>query len=110
MRTRKFRRSIRGDAAAIAGLNQKAEPQLVTVNDDVDLPVIAAFSFVWRQGVQPRHPILLKDEGRRMKERRQRFSFRRCSWRRPTSVRCCAMESGTQFWCKANKRRGRRCD
>jgi len=60
------------DDAAIAGLNQKAEPQLVTVNDDVDLPVIAAFRLLAAR-VQPRHPILLKDEGRRMKEEDRDF-------------------------------------
>jgi (E)-4-hydroxy-3-methylbut-2-enyl-diphosphate synthase len=49
------------DAAAIAGLNQKAEPQFVTVKDDVDLPMIAAFRLLAAR-VQPRHPILLKDE------------------------------------------------
>jgi (E)-4-hydroxy-3-methylbut-2-enyl-diphosphate synthase len=47
--------------AAIAGLNQKAEPQFVTVTDDVDLPVIAAFRLLAAR-LQPRHPILLKDE------------------------------------------------
>ncbi len=49
------------DDTAIAGLNQKAEPQFVTVKDDVDLPVIAAFRLLAAR-VQPRHPILLKDE------------------------------------------------
>ena len=49
------------DAAAIAELNQKAEPQFVTVKDDVDLPVITAFRLLAAR-VQPRHPILLKDE------------------------------------------------
>jgi (E)-4-hydroxy-3-methylbut-2-enyl-diphosphate synthase len=49
------------DDAAIAGLNQNAEPQFVTVKDDVDLPVIAAFRLLAAR-VQPRHPILLKDE------------------------------------------------
>ena len=49
------------DDAAIAGLNRKAEPQFVTVKDDVDLPVIAAFRLLAAR-VQPRHPILLKDE------------------------------------------------
>jgi len=49
------------DDAAIAGLNQKAEPQFVTVKDDVDLPVIAAFRLLAAR-VQPRHPIVLKDE------------------------------------------------
>jgi len=42
-------------------LNQNAEPQFVTVKDDVDLPVIAAFRLLAAR-VQPRHPILLKDE------------------------------------------------
>src|SRR6266566_2266863 len=49
------------DDAAIAGLNQKVEPQFVTVKDDVDLPVIAAFRLLAAR-VQPRHPILLKDK------------------------------------------------
>jgi (E)-4-hydroxy-3-methylbut-2-enyl-diphosphate synthase len=49
------------DDAAIAGLNQKAESQFVTVKDDVDLPVIAAFRLLAAR-LQPRHPILLKDE------------------------------------------------
>src|SRR5207244_8585744 len=60
------------DAAAIAGLNQNAEPQFVTVKDDVDLPVIAAFRLLAAK-VQPRHPILLKDEGRRMKDEDRDF-------------------------------------
>src|SRR5438105_4038592 len=60
------------DDAAIAGLNQKAEPQFVTVKDDVDLPVIAAFRLLAAR-VQPRHPILLKDEGRRMKDEDRDF-------------------------------------
>jgi (E)-4-hydroxy-3-methylbut-2-enyl-diphosphate synthase len=49
-----------GDKDAIAKLNQKTEPQLVTVKDDVDLPVIAAFRLLAAR-LQPRHPILLKD-------------------------------------------------
>src|SRR6266481_2066563 len=48
------------DDAAIAGLNQNAEAQFVTVKDDVDLPVIAAFRLLAARA-QPRHPILLKD-------------------------------------------------
>src|SRR5205807_9898065 len=48
------------DDAAIAGLNQKAEPQFVTVKDDVDLPVIAAFRLLAAR-VNARHPSLLKD-------------------------------------------------
>jgi len=48
------------DEDAIARLNQTSEPQLVTVRDDVDLPVIAAFRLLAAR-LQPRHPILLKD-------------------------------------------------
>ncbi|HWY50839.1 MAG TPA: (E)-4-hydroxy-3-methylbut-2-enyl-diphosphate synthase [Chthoniobacterales bacterium] len=48
------------DEDAIARLNQTSEPQLVTVKDDVDLPVIAAFRLLAAR-LQPRHPILLKD-------------------------------------------------
>jgi len=57
------------DDAAISGLNQKAEPQFVTVKDDVDLPVIAAFRLLAAR-LQPRHPILLKDEFRSKTEER----------------------------------------
>jgi len=60
------------DADAIARLNRSSEPQFVTVKDDVDLPVIAAFRLLAAR-VQPRHPILLKDEGRRMKEEDRDF-------------------------------------
>src|SRR5437899_456669 len=56
-----------GDADAIAKLNRSSEPQFVTVKDDVDLPVITAFRLLAAR-LQPRHPILLKDEGRRMKD------------------------------------------
>ncbi|PYK02308.1 MAG: 4-hydroxy-3-methylbut-2-en-1-yl diphosphate synthase [Verrucomicrobia bacterium] len=55
------------DADAIAKLNRSSEPQFVTVKDDVDLPVITAFRLLAAR-LQPRHPILLKDEGRRMKD------------------------------------------
>jgi (E)-4-hydroxy-3-methylbut-2-enyl-diphosphate synthase len=50
------------DEDGIARLNQKSEPQLVTVKDDVDLPLIAAFRLLAAR-LQPRHPILLKDVG-----------------------------------------------
>jgi (E)-4-hydroxy-3-methylbut-2-enyl-diphosphate synthase len=49
------------DDEAIARLNQKSEPQFVTVKDDVDLPLIAAFRLLAAR-LQSRHPILLKDE------------------------------------------------
>ena len=55
------------DADAIAKLNRSSEPQFVTVKDDVDLPVITAFRLLAAR-LQPRHPILLKDEGRKKDE------------------------------------------
>src|SRR5437763_16076257 len=60
------------DEDAIARLNQKSEPQFVTVKDDVDLPLIAAFRLLAAR-LPPRHPILLKDEGRRMKDEQKDF-------------------------------------
>jgi (E)-4-hydroxy-3-methylbut-2-enyl-diphosphate synthase len=60
------------DENAIARLNQESEPELVTVKDDVDLPRIAAFRLLAAR-LQPRHPILLKDEGRRMKDGQKDF-------------------------------------
>jgi (E)-4-hydroxy-3-methylbut-2-enyl-diphosphate synthase len=55
------------DDAAIERLNQSADPELVTVKDDVDLPVITAFRLLAAK-VQSRHAILLKDELRGRKE------------------------------------------
>ncbi len=52
------------DENAISKLNQKAGPQFVTVKDDVDVPMIAAFRLLAAK-VQPRHSILLKDTLRR---------------------------------------------
>src|SRR5438270_96195 len=48
------------DEDALAQLNEDPEAQLVTVRDDVDLPVIAAFRLLAAKAA-PRHPILLKD-------------------------------------------------
>jgi (E)-4-hydroxy-3-methylbut-2-enyl-diphosphate synthase len=48
------------DDAVIAKVNVERGSQLVTVNDNVDLPVIAAFRLLAAK-LQPRHPILLKD-------------------------------------------------
>jgi (E)-4-hydroxy-3-methylbut-2-enyl-diphosphate synthase len=48
------------DETAIAELNQNSIPQLVTVKDDIDLPVITAFRLLAVK-LQSRHPILLKD-------------------------------------------------
>ncbi len=60
------------DEDAIGRLNQKSEPQFVTVKDDIDLPLIAAFRLLAAR-LQPRHPILLKDEGRRKKDEQKDF-------------------------------------
>jgi (E)-4-hydroxy-3-methylbut-2-enyl-diphosphate synthase len=60
------------DDAAIDELNQNSEPQLVTVRDDVDLPVITAFRLLAAK-LAARHPILLKDELGRMKEEGRDF-------------------------------------
>jgi (E)-4-hydroxy-3-methylbut-2-enyl-diphosphate synthase len=48
------------DDKAIERLNKNPSPQFVTVNDDVDLPVITGFRLLAAK-LQPRHPILLKD-------------------------------------------------
>jgi (E)-4-hydroxy-3-methylbut-2-enyl-diphosphate synthase len=55
------------DEDAIARISQSSAPQLVTVKDDADLPVIAAFRLLATR-LQPRHPILLKDVLRRNDE------------------------------------------
>jgi (E)-4-hydroxy-3-methylbut-2-enyl-diphosphate synthase len=48
------------DDSAIAKIKAEGSAQLVTVSDDVDLSVIAAFRLLAAQ-LQTRHPILLKD-------------------------------------------------
>ena len=48
------------DDAAVAAVNESEDVKLVTVADDVDLPVVAAFRLL-AQRVHPRHPVLLKD-------------------------------------------------
>jgi (E)-4-hydroxy-3-methylbut-2-enyl-diphosphate synthase len=48
------------DDAAIAKLNEARDAQLVTIRDDVDLPVLAAFRLLVAK-LESRHPILLKD-------------------------------------------------
>jgi (E)-4-hydroxy-3-methylbut-2-enyl-diphosphate synthase len=48
------------DDAAIGRLNKNSDPQFVTVKDDIDLPVIAAFRLLAAK-LHARHPILLKD-------------------------------------------------
>jgi len=54
------------DDAAIAKVNAESVPQLVTVKDDVDLALVAAFRLLAAK-LQPRHPILLKDCGLRVR-------------------------------------------
>jgi (E)-4-hydroxy-3-methylbut-2-enyl-diphosphate synthase len=62
------------DDAAIAQLNESEAPQLVTVRDDVPMPVITAFRLLASR-IAPHHPILLKDErGRRKAEGRDFLS------------------------------------
>jgi (E)-4-hydroxy-3-methylbut-2-enyl-diphosphate synthase len=48
------------DDAAITKINAERNAQLVTVRDNIDLPVIAAFRLLAAR-LQARHPILLKD-------------------------------------------------
>lgn len=48
------------DDSAVAKINAEPRMQLVSVRDDVDLPVIAAFRLLAAR-LQARHPILLKD-------------------------------------------------
>src|SRR5947209_11410239 len=60
------------DDKALEELNAAALPQLVTVRDDVDLPVIAAFRLLASK-LASRHPILLKDELRIKKEEGREF-------------------------------------
>ena len=60
------------DEAAIKKINSESAPQFVTVKEDIDLPVIAAFR-VLAAKLEARHPILLKDEGRRMKDEGRDF-------------------------------------
>jgi (E)-4-hydroxy-3-methylbut-2-enyl-diphosphate synthase len=48
------------DDPAVARINAERSAQFVTVGDDVDLPVIAAFRLLAAK-LQTRHPILLKD-------------------------------------------------
>ena len=48
------------DDAAIAKINAERTAQFVTVTDEIDLPVIAAFRLLAAK-LQARHPILLKD-------------------------------------------------
>jgi len=49
------------DDEAVGRVDKNDEPQLVTVRDDVDLPVITAYRLLAAK-LGARHPILLKDE------------------------------------------------
>ena len=60
------------DENAVARLNRLAAPELVTVRDDVPLPVITAFRLLASR-VAPHHPILLKDELGAMKDEGRDF-------------------------------------
>jgi (E)-4-hydroxy-3-methylbut-2-enyl-diphosphate synthase len=60
------------DDEALAALNANEEAQLVTVRDDVELPVIVAFRLLASK-LAARHPILLKDELGMKKEEGREF-------------------------------------
>jgi (E)-4-hydroxy-3-methylbut-2-enyl-diphosphate synthase len=60
------------DDEALRQLNDDSEAQLVTVRDDVDLPVVVAFRLLASK-LAPRHPILLKDELGIKKEEEREF-------------------------------------
>jgi (E)-4-hydroxy-3-methylbut-2-enyl-diphosphate synthase len=60
------------DDAATAKLNANAQPQLVTVKDGLDISLIAAFRLLAAK-LQNRHPILLKDEGGRLRDENRDF-------------------------------------
>src|SRR4051794_20608290 len=60
------------DDEALRELNEKSEAELVTVRDDVDLPVIVAFRLLASK-IAPRHPILLKDQLGITEEERPEF-------------------------------------
>jgi (E)-4-hydroxy-3-methylbut-2-enyl-diphosphate synthase len=60
------------DDEAMQCLNEEGEPQLVTIRDDVDLPLIVAFRLLAAK-LAPRHPILLKDEPGITKEEGREF-------------------------------------
>jgi (E)-4-hydroxy-3-methylbut-2-enyl-diphosphate synthase len=49
------------DDLTITKINSERDPQFVTVKDEIDLPVIAAFRLLAAK-LQSRHPVLLKDE------------------------------------------------
>ena len=55
-----WRRSIRPIPTAIAELNSSPEARFVTIRDNIDLPVIAAYRLL-ATALDARHPILLKD-------------------------------------------------
>src|SRR5213075_649992 len=60
------------DDSAMAALNESKEAQVVTVREDVDLPVIVAFRLLAAR-LSAQHPILLKDELRIKKEEGREF-------------------------------------
>jgi (E)-4-hydroxy-3-methylbut-2-enyl-diphosphate synthase len=60
------------DDDALKAINESAETHLVTVRDEVELPVITAFRLLAAK-LAPRHPILLKDEVTSKKEEGREF-------------------------------------
>ena len=86
----------------------RPEPQIVTVRDGLDLPVIAAFRQLAAR-LQERHPILLKDLLVPSTDAQQDFLHTLLTAANESSARCCATASATPYWCKARKRRDRAC-
>ena len=106
------------DENAIAKINAERSAQFVTVTDEIDLPVIAAFRLLSAK-LHARHPILLKDMlvgaadlngPGRLGSIAPTPDFLRdsCSLPPPTSAHCYATASATRSWCKARKRRDKR--
>ena len=61
------------DDAAISALNQSAQPKFVALADDLDLPVISGYRLLAAK-LEPRHPILLKDQPNNRTKFRGRIS------------------------------------
>ena len=82
------------DLAGIERLNREEGSFLVTVADGVDLPVVAAFRLLAApRGRTPPDPP--QGHAQPLGGFAKRFPAHECSWRRPTSARCCATASAT---------------
>ena len=83
------------DDSAVAKINSESAPQLVTVRDDVELPVISAFRLLAAK-LHPRHPILLKDVLSCMASVSVREGFR-SSQKRPTDFLTTLLTASTNI-------------